>query len=412
MAETFVIRFDDADPDLLHWRSGAQGASGSCAEAAQALGGARPVWALSAFDATLLWGRFPKTSRRNLEKAVPFHFEDRLAAPVEQLHFALAAAPDAEQAWAVGVILAESLSAGLGKLRSAGVSPRAAVSELQLLAPQEGAWRVVLDETRALARFSDRQAVAVDPANLPALLMLGEKGVDAQPQSVEILDCRHLSGHGESDALRSEVEAALTSWSAPPTLHWRSSDESLLANLTQSCPLSFDLNFLQGPFSTRKSVSFAAWRPLKLTAALAAGWLALLAAQALWDGWKLQGEAERLAQQSERIFQQTFPNSRLVDAKVQMSQGLNALRAGGKQSDDDLLGILGQVGAVTAEARGVRLSRVRLEGKSLNLYLTARAVADVDALRGRLAASTGRETKVVTASQSQGQVVAQLRVAP
>jgi hypothetical protein len=136
----------------------------------------------------------------------------------------------------------------------------------------------------------------------------------------------------------------------------------------------------------------------------------------LLQGAQLGWEYRRLAvlaasQQAEMssLFQQAFPERRLVPGQEQllMERGLAELRGGGAAAAG-LLPVLTQAGPLLAAAPGVRLRALRYRAEGLDVDLVLPDLPALDALKQALAQGTGMTVEIVAAAAGNDSVEARL----
>ncbi|MGH8121531.1 MAG: type II secretion system protein GspL, partial [Rudaea sp.] len=107
-----------------------------------------------------------------LAKAVPFALEDRLASPVEELHFALGAS-SGDAAIAVAVVARDVLRAWIDALARHGIHADALIPETLALPYADDCATLLIENERALLRSGAAQAAACEVASLPGWLAAG-----------------------------------------------------------------------------------------------------------------------------------------------------------------------------------------------------------------------------------------------
>lgn len=350
-------------------------AAGDPAAAVAAAGERKIVLVVPGEDVLLAETRLPpvrQAARRR--QAARYALEDRLATPVDELHFALGLRRG-DGVTPIAAVARERMTAWLEGLRTHGAEVAAVVPDcLCLPAAENGAWRVWLADDRALVRGGEWAGFACEYDLLPELLAAGTGdpprlaalAVDGDGERALLGRLREHGREVETDFVddAGEIRARLLAGAArPPALDLR-----------------------QGEYAPASKLGNW-WRPLRATAALFAGWLVLaLAAQAL-TYWQLRREAEDLHARSEAAFREAFPAvGRIRDLRVQAEEELRTLRGDGSA------GTLFTLLQATAEAAGgdggLRVESLQYREGALYLSLSG---DDVQALE-RLQAGFGRQS--------------------
>ena len=140
--------------------------SGSLADAAAAANGLRALVLVPGVECLLATVQIPGHNRKKLLRAAPYALEEQLSDDVENLHFAVGAAPEGD-AWPVTVISNRYMEVLQQQVAEAGIDVQQMVPEL-LAIPYEIS--VLLDNEQALVRTGRSSGYAVDDENLGLLL--------------------------------------------------------------------------------------------------------------------------------------------------------------------------------------------------------------------------------------------------
>lgn len=329
-------------------------------------------------------------------QAARYALEDRLATPVDELHFALGERRG-DGATPVAVVARERMTAWLGIPRTHGTEPVATVPDcLCPPPPAEGARRVWLLDGRALVRSGERDGFACEYDLLPDLLAAasGDRprlevlAVDGETERELLARLRERHDGVEADFVddAGEIRARLLAGAARPPA----------------------LNLCQGEFAP-VSRNGAWWRPLRVTAALFAGWLVLaLATQAL-TYWQLRQEAAALRERSVTAFREAFPRvQRIRDIRVQAEEELRALRGDG--SAGTLFALLQATAEAGAGAEGLRIESLQYRDGALYLSLSGEDVRALETLRGGFERQRTARLTVESADAGGGGVQIRARV--
>jgi general secretion pathway protein L len=346
----------------------------------------RRVVALLAGSAVLLTRvGVPSRKPHHVRQAVPFLLEERLAADVATLHFAIGPR-DAAGDVAVAVTDRERLQAWLEALAAAGLDPAAVVPEPLALPEVESAWTLAADDTGLQLRNGPLDGYTLDREALPMLVERALAEADVPPASVLL--------HGiDADAMDGLVPAGVS---------LQSIDGELLDLLAQHAPRNgCPLDLLQGPFA-RDTGQAPRWREWRRPLALAACLLLLLVGLRAWEVRRLDRETARLAEAQATVLREAFPDiSRVVDPVAQMRQRIARVRGNG---DVHFLDLLDASGSVLAEASGWQLAGLDYRDGTLRLQLRMPGFDHFEKLRGRFAGRDGIRAEIGSLGSVDGEV--------
>lgn len=242
----------------------------------------------------------PKAGRVGLS-ALPFQLEDRLCSDLDGVHIAHAPIK-ANQPTDVLIVERALMQGWFQQIRDSGLRIRGMLPDYAVI-PENV---VLLDELRATAHL-EKGAAAVQSANFPVWWQLAGKP-EAQFYCADTLR--------GSDALGDYQ----------PTDFFN----DRLAMLAQ-CFQPWSCSLLTGEFALQDKQRQAVKR-LRWPAALAATLLVVLVANFILATVDMNRRAEALDQAMDDLYRQTFPGSRVVNARSQMRSQLNALSQGGSES--------------------------------------------------------------------------------
>ncbi len=116
--------------------------------------------------------RVPGRNRKRALRAIPYALEERLAADVDNLHFALGPAQDDER-FPVAVVDRSRMDAWAALLEDRGIEANQWLPDvLALPAPESGAWSLMIDAGTVLVRGGAYTGFASEPGALETLVSL------------------------------------------------------------------------------------------------------------------------------------------------------------------------------------------------------------------------------------------------
>jgi general secretion pathway protein L len=260
----------------------------------------------------------PKTSPRQINKAIPYLVEENLASPVEALHFATG--PVQAGSTLVAMIDKTLVNAYLENLQGFDIRPIALIPDFFLLAPETGARVMALDD-RVLVRLPDGAGYSFRGLD-PAFVLAGLNEAPEKTESGTLIDL----------------------------------------GLPQSLPL----NLLQGEFRIHSHRGTAAFPTRKLAVASAACLLAFVAYFA-GAGLVFHQRAQALQNEATELYRTLFPDERrIVSIRRQMEGHLRSAASTDSSSGFfELLTVFSDALAIVDGNHETR--RVRFDQKNGNL---------------------------------------------
>jgi len=357
---------------------------------AQALARSAHIVALVPAEEVLLLGAPAVSQQRSqLAKALPYAIEERLAGPVEDLHFALPAQITGDTI-GVAVVARATLRGWIDLLAAQGIQPDTIVPETLALPVVEGGATLLVEGDRALLRSDAQHASACDVANLPAWLA----AIATAP--LEVFDFR--------------TAPALALTEHVTRYHERQRDT--LAFLAAHLPSQTALNLLQGEFAPRHR-QLPARRLWRIAAMFAGAAILLGGVQAIADWARNSAESRRLETAMREVLHQSFPRLDNVAGDPQQLMQSELARLRGNGDDAGVLRMLREVAPVLGSSTRVAVKGIEYHNATLELSLRAPDVETLDLVRERLGGLAGLKAEVTSASasdKSDGAIEGRVRV--
>ncbi len=375
------------DGETWQWWHPATGTGSGSPSQAPASAGHALVLLVPAEQVLVTEAQLPGRNRARLLQALPYALEDQLAGDLENHHCALGEAIGPGRYLAAAVDRAR-MDRWIETLRERALEPAAIAPDSLALPvpPDESSGIVAIDHERALVRIGASRAYAVGRDELGAFLSL-------EPE------LRALTVHG---AARLDLPGVAVSAAPAAAL------PELLAEGARRLPL----NLLQGayrPASEKSARALGIWRAAAI-AALIAVVLGLIEQGLQYR--QLARQVAVLDERAETLLKQAFPETgRVVNPRVQMEQGLDALR--GKRGDLGQAGflyLLGIAGPTLADAAGVTLKALSYRADGLVLDLHAADLARIEQVRQRIRDQSGIAVVLESASTLADGADARLRL--
>ncbi len=413
MADFLIIRLDKHNPERASWvKTDASGAlqgepqHGSLALAAPQTANRR-VWILvPASEVLLTEVNIPVKGQSKVLQAVPYALEERVAADVEQLHFA-AGPRRGNGAVAVAAVEQRLMEQWHAALATHAIQADAMYADVEALPRTPGAATLVLDGAEALLRLSNDSCVAIESDNLELLIpdaLLAAADTPGDEETPVRLDvygvAEELEQRGDwLELVRGQITAMEVRQLANGPL-------SQMAAWIVNAP---GINLLQGDFSRRSDVVELFWRPWKIAASLL---LALVIVMLVSQGarlWQLKRTEAQLDSAIEEVFLAAFPGVKTVrDPRSQLRQQL-ALIGGGDASSSEFLPMLVALGQVLKVSSNTRIEGLSFRNNTLDVQLSAPDVAVLDKIQ-KAVADNGFDVQIQAANPKDDRVEGRIAI--
>lgn len=351
-----------------------------------------PCFAAPGADVRLLQLHLGAEEKKHIGKSLPFMLEERVAADIDQLHFASVALDKLDLAVALcSVDKMQAWQALLAEIP--GV--RLWLPEPLLLPWQSGEWCIVLDGDEAIVRYGQCGGFTTERTLLPAMLA-GLLVSQAEPAAIIF--------YGREQA----TDIALLPQALQAKAQWRRGN--LYSALLLGEPPQPALNLLQGEFATRLPVArwWREWRAVAAVLALAFG---LQLAATYTDYLKLERENIALRTAVESSYRNAYPKGAMVDAETQLRRQLSLLRGSGDASG--FVHLVEQVGAAITTDGGTAIDAINYNfsdrGGEMRMNIVAADFEAVERVRSDIN-KAGLDAVMESSSAQGDKVRARLRV--
>lgn len=346
-------------------------------------------------DVRLLTAAVPAKQASKAALAIPYALEDQFAEDVETLHFALAAAPQANGEWPVAVVAAEHMRAWLAPFSARGLIPDALIPETLALPWREDdrRWTVLAEPGHITVRTGAIAGFGCLAEDLELFLGLAE-GETRQPLRILITQGVDI------DFTRLERDIELLPGLGHP-----------LEALARHYRPQQSINLLQGAFSQRRAVA-REWQAWKLPAALLAALFALSVVGNGVSALRLKSQARTQEQANEARFRSLFPNEqRIVNLSVQAEQQFAALQGGARSAS--LLALIDAFAGGLKAAPTLQVEGMQYREGALFLSLSGTDLSALDQLKNHYASGRGgARLDVQSANSGDGGVQIRIKLSP
>ncbi|RUM94918.1 MAG: type II secretion system protein GspL [Thiothrix sp.] len=398
--EYCFIQPDPLDPEQASWLNHTTGQSptkprhGNIDDAITQAKGKPVVLVLPGEDILMTQVTLPIRQMSKLRKAIPYALEERLAADVEDLHFAIGQRN--QDVSDVAIIEKQRLDQWLEPFNRQQIKPRAVVPDILSLPWKADEWTVLQEDDRALVRTGQYAGFCCDRDNIEAFLSAKLSNNVNPPGLIQ----DYLCGMGTALKLTGDT----------PRVETQACGHSPLRIIAQGWHPQQSINLLQGGYNTQTDLA-KTLKPWRWAAIIFGLWLAAGFTQKIIERQQLQQQLNHLRTQTEEIFRQTYPGvKRIVNARAQMEQRLKALKGGGKSATDDFLAMLTSSGKVIGQQANISLDNMSYRNGQLNFNITAKSLSQLDSLKQTLQKETGLFTELRSADSSQDQASGQIRL--
>jgi general secretion pathway protein L len=331
---------------------------------------------LPATDVILLELNLPVSSPRQLKQALPYAIEDYLASDVEDYHWVWS--KQAGDKVAVVALEHSQMAAYCGQFSEAGIKLQGVYPETVWLPLEEDRVSVLLDNHRAIVRFSAWHGGGMDADFLNTFV---EKTINEHdlPKQIQFW--------------HTQAEANIA-WS--PELNVNS--ETLASALSLLRPdKKNELNLLTDSYSPQEAnqQNWKVWLPAAAMILLA---VIIQYGDAIMAYRHSQSQLAELEAANQALFQQTFPNiKRIVNIKAQAEQELLALQKQGGGNSSLYLRLLYQSGENLAKDQALQVQALEFTNGILSLHLTGSSIAQIETFKQSMEKTPGIRVNIQSA---------------
>ena len=342
-------------------------------------------------DVRLMTANVPAKQASKALLAVPYALEDQFAEDVEDLHFAIAAGPDARGEWPVAVVAAQHLRDWLAPFTARGLVPESVIPETLALPWREDdrRWTVLAEPGHMTVRAGPMAGFGCLTEDLELFLGLAE---GEQKQALRILITQGV----DLDFTKLERDVELLPGLAHP-----------LEALARHYRPATAINLLQGPFAMRRAAA-REWQAWKLPAALLLGAFVLGVIGNGLSALVLSSQVKKQQQANEERFRALFPaEQRIVNLRVQAEQQFTAAAGGARGGN--LLTLLDAFSGGLKAAPTLRVEGMQFREGALFLSLTGTDLSALDQLKAHFAGNS-KAARLEVQSANSGENGVQIRI--
>ncbi len=315
-------------------------------------------------DVLLSSVNIPSTNKKQLLQAVPYALEERLADDIESLHFAIHTEKDNDLT-RVAIINHQKMEHWLELLLQHNIHPHYILPNLYAISVKPDSWTLIRRENKSYLRQDKWSGFSCDNSLLPLFLAEELKDEEDAPETIYY--------YGDADHYPTELgefEKHLLS----------SGDEVHHDEVVDALELNLLTGFSRGN-SALFNVNWKPWLPAaSLTALLGIIWIGMSA----WENHLLNNKLNHLEAEIVSVYKQTFPNSRIQNASVQMSQKLEALQKNTGSTGGSTLQTISIVSPFLKKFKDIQLREIRHQHDELLFVISAPNISRLEAFKNTL----------------------------
>jgi general secretion pathway protein L len=304
----------------------------------------------------------PSNNRKQLLQAVPYALEERLADDIESLHFAIHSEKDQELT-RVAIIKHQKMEDWLTLLHEHNIHPHYILPSLYAIAFNPDSWTLIRTQYKSFVRQGLWSGFQCDNSLLS--FFLTEELDKTTPESIYYF----------GDQLQYPVEL-----SAIERHQLIDANEIHHDTVVDALPLNLLTNFSRGD-SALFNFNWKPWLPAAVLASvLGILWLGMLS----WQNHLLDNKLNQLEAEIEAVYKRTFPNSRIQNASVQMSQKLDALKKANGSEGGSALQAIATVSPFLKKFSNIELKEVRHQNNELLFIISAPNITRLEEFKNTL----------------------------
>ncbi|MEE9444334.1 MAG: type II secretion system protein GspL [Cocleimonas sp.] len=350
--------------------------------------------------------KIPSKNKKQLLRAVPFALEDSLAEDLEDLHFAIHQRSSSQDTQ-VAVINHDRLGLYTALLRQHKITPYYVLPQLLAQAYEKDSWSVM--QNFAPQINEPESSINTDKNDIDVSVRTGKYTGFSSSQSLLNL------------FLIEQFEQQ------PPKKIFTNIQQSLLPDELQECEFNaldsgvikyksaiegLDLNLLTGYVqqgNTSRKTNWKAWKPALIIAGLlATTWGAILG----YQNTQLQQQHKQLDTAINRVFLDTFPNSRVVDAPQQMKSKLTALQKQTGKTISSPIPLIADIAPLLKKYNDINMNELRYQEGELVLMLKVPNLTRLESFKKEAKNDAGLNVKIKDSNTTADKVEAQVIISP
>ena len=408
MADTLLIHFNPEQSDNATWslvnnagELSTMLSHGTLSDAAAIAEKHKTIVLLDSTAVHLDSVSLPINNQQKLLRAIPFALEEKLADDIDELHF-IAGNKSSDGQTPVATIRHDTLSSILNILQASGIHPVAVISDILCLTANAEQWAVLLQDEQSKVQFDSTSAGEFDRDILPLLLKTElEQAEQNRPKKIIL-----FSKEGD-DAETDSIEAVIPDNIELIKIAY---NKHPLVIFCGQYKQALSLNLLQGKYKPQQKTNVN-WQRWRLAASLSTIWLCLHLGITGVQYQNYQQSNDKLQVDIEKIYKKTFPESkRIVNAKKQMEQKLNALKGlGNTGSNSSMIALLADSSTAIAADKAITIQSINYRNNKIDIEVTGSNLQNIEQLNKNLNQKT-LASEIISSSSEKDQVKGNIRI--
>ncbi len=360
--------------------------------------------------------QLPTTNQQKMLKAIPFAIEEFIAEDIENFHFVMAKNKPSNLTAVVGIdkITLQNI---VQIFQQINISIEKIIPDVLCLPATEQQWVFLnyLDysylQTDALngmvlshdvLPYIISSKLQDESQKLPEKFLLFTEQDNSDAFDQLVLDGEQKEGESQDDEQRDgeHREKINIVYSKHPLVVFCGHYKQALV-----------LNLLQHEFKNKRKSSVF-WQHWRLAASLAVIGLVISLALSHFQYAQIKTANASTQTEIENIFKQAFPeNRRIVNARVQMEQNLNALKRGAGNNNGGLIFLLSEsFGALGTVSSNISLQSLTFRNNRMNISLESNTLQAIENLNKSLNSSNEIKSEITSSSSEKNKVRGNLRI--
>jgi general secretion pathway protein L len=308
-------------------------------------------------DVLLLEMTMPKTSRSQLEKALPYALEEQLIEDLDDLHF-VASKQDDDGNLHVLIVRKALLSMWITRCTELGLYPKIAIPDYLALAPLQDAWHLYLDNEQAILRQQWLGGLTIEQTQLHEILSLNLAEQQELGQQTIVIDYDDANEHFDTESL-SNLNL---------DINFANEHYFCMEMFAKGLTTPPALNLLTGDYllHKRKDRKSMLWKWVLI---LIAAWVATWFATELTTYFVFHSRLNTVNQQVTALYKKAFPQAQsVVSPRIRIERALKGTQAAGGV----FLTLLTQVGQqIKQQNANVTIENLNFRNNTLILAVNA-----------------------------------------
>lgn len=341
----------------------------------------------------------PTQNKAKMLRAVPYALEEQVADDVDDFHFVIDKTDQDGKVPVVGIEL-KTLDELLEVFNNAGIFIDAIVPDALCLTADHLQWAILYHDDKAYLQFDALHGGLYDRDILPVILESALKQrTENPPEKIIIFSDEGKTTEDLSAVVGDNIEVLSVSYNTDPLVVFCGQYKHALP-----------LNLLQDKYKPKRN-NTAQWDKWALAASLAAVWLVLHLGTVAFQHFDLKAKNKTLSAQITSTYKKSFPQSkRVVNARVQMEQKLNALKGNKGGGDSSMMQLLIDASTALTNDKSLTIESINYRNNRMDIGLISKNLQSIETLNTSLNKSSGLKSEITSSSSAKENVKGNIRL--